>query len=956
MSNTLFYGDNLSILQQHVLDASVDLVYLDPPFNSNRDYNVLFREQSGRESPAQIKAFGDTWNWAGAAEAWADFAALCPVPKVIELMRGFHNTLGENDVMAYLVMMAPRLYHLWRVLKPTGSLYLHCDPTASHYLKLILDGIFGAKNFKNEIIWKRSYGHGDSRKSLGRSHDVIYLYTKTDIYTLNRFFHSHAAKYLEDFFRHNDERGRYKLENLTSPSPRPNLTYEYNGYPPPAKGWRVNLARMQELHADNRLHFPAKKDGRIMKKVYLHELEGQPMTDLWTDIHPISAHDAERLGYPTQKPIALLERIINASSNPGDVVLDPFCLTGDTLITTRGGLRPIRDVQEGDEVLTHEGRYRRVIRCYRRPYQGQMLTLFRSKSNIGIEITPNHPVLAVRAAACPHENRRCLPRSCRYHTSGRHLDCINPKSDYKLEWIEAGELQEGDWVYFPQTHSADAPITLPLPQTGHFNAIPLPQSVPVAPDLMEWIGYFAAEGFVDSNSVHFTNYEDAERIAELGCRLFGLTATVTQRPYLCKHIRFNSGALSRWMETMIGRGASQKTLPEWVHGLSAPCRQGLLCGLLRGDGSFRKDKIDDLSHSYRYSSSSPTLAHQLYRLLLAEGVACGYSIVKLNRAPRTINGHVCQVNHDAHQVHVYDITSMNHLLQATQEAPIYGETITRKPYDTYPFENGWLYTLRKIERAEDVDTDVFNIEVEEDHSYVTATMAVHNCGCGTAIVAAQKLGRQWLGIDVTPIATSLIQKRLFDQFEARDIRLLSAADKANAVTLARAFNVEGLPTDEAGARAMFEADHKKFEMWAVGLVPAIPQEKKGADGGIDGLAYFDVGAKELTKVVIQVKGGKNVGSPGVQQLRGAMSGLSAALGFYVTLEAPTRNMKAEALSAGYYKAATGVGRQVPAMQIRTVAELLAGHSFEFPVTVGSNVSFKSASAIAAASGQAGLDL
>ena len=229
------------------------------------------------------------------------------------------------------------------------------------------------------------------------------------------------------------------------------------------------------------------------------------------------------------------------------------------------------------------------------------------------------------------------------------------------------------------------------------------------------------------------------------------------------------------------------------------------------------------------------------------------------------------------------------------------------------------------------------------------------CGCGTAIVAAQKLGRRWLGIDVTPIATSLIQKRLYDMFEARDIRLLSASDKANAVTLARAFRVEGLPTDEAGARKMFEADHKKFEMWAVGLVPAIPQEKKGADGGIDGLAYFDVGDKELTKAVVQVKGGK-VGSPGVQQLRGAMQSFGASLGFYVTLEAPTRPMQAEALSAGFYKARSGVGRQVPAMQIRTVAELLAGQGFEFPVTVGSNVSFKQASAIAAASGQAGLDL
>ncbi len=546
MSNTLFYGDNLSILQQHVLDASVDLIYLDPPFNSNRDYNVLFREQSGRESPAQIKAFGDTWNWAGAAEAWADFAALCPVPKVIELMRGFHNTLGENDVMAYLVMMAPRLYHLWRILKPTGSLYLHCDPTASHYLKLILDAIFGAQNYKNEIIWERTGAHNDAKR-WGRVTDTILYYTKSNLYTFNTVRTEYSQDHLTKRFRNVDANGRNFWPNTClAPGGRGPL-YEWNGH---SRNWRFTKDRMSELDAKGDIYYS--ESGMPYRKNYLDELPGQTVQNLWADIK-MTKSGAERLGYPTQKPIALLERIINASSDPGDVVLDPFC------------------------------------------------------------------------------------------------------------------------------------------------------------------------------------------------------------------------------------------------------------------------------------------------------------------------------------------------------------------------------------------------------------------GCGTAIVAAQKLGRQWLGIDVTPIATSLIQKRLFDQFEARDIRLLSAADKANAVTLARAFSVEGLPTDETGARAMFEADHKKFEMWAVGLVPAIPQEKKGADGGIDGLAYFDVGAKELTKAVIQVKGGK-VGSPGVQQLRGAMSGLNAALGFYVTLEAPTRNMKAEALSAGYYKAATGVGRQVPAMQIRTVAELLDGHGFEFPVTVGSNVSFKSASAISAASGQGGLEL
>jgi site-specific DNA-methyltransferase (adenine-specific) len=329
--NTLFYGDNLTILREYIPDESVDLIYLDPPFNSNRSYNVLFKNESGQESEAQITAFEDTWHWDHtAARTFYELVEIAQ-PPVVKMIDALRNFIGENQMMAYLVMMTARLAELHRVLKPTGSLYLHCDPTASHYLKIILDTIFGPQNFRNEVVWKRSYGHGDSRKSMGRSHDVLLYYTKGDKYTLNRFFHEHDPKYLKDFFRHEDKRGRYKLENLTSPNPRPNLTYEYKGYPPPSKGWRVNLERMKQLDADGRLHFPAKKDGRIMKKVYLHELEGQPMTDLWGDIPPISAHDQERLGYPTQKPLSLLERIVQASSNAGDWVLDPFCGCGTAI-------------------------------------------------------------------------------------------------------------------------------------------------------------------------------------------------------------------------------------------------------------------------------------------------------------------------------------------------------------------------------------------------------------------------------------------------------------------------------------------------------------------------------------------------------------------------------------------------------------------------------------------------
>lgn len=327
-TNSLYYGDNLDILRKHIPDESIDLVYLDPPFNSKRNYNVLFNNPKGHQSQAQITAFEDTWHWGEQAEREYNEVLQQPNTDVAEMMVALRKFLRQSDMMAYLTMMANRLLELHRVLKPTGSLYLHCDPTASHYLKIVLDAVFQHQNFINEIIWKRSYGHGDSRRSMGRSHDTILLYAKSDEYLLNRFFHEHDEKYIESFFRFTDSRGRYKLENLTSPSPRPNLTYSFKGYPPPINGWRVSLEKMNLLDIENRLHFPAKKDGRIMRKVYLDELGGQPMTDIWTDLPPLSAHDKERMHYPTQKPVALLERIIAASSNTGEIVLDPFCGCG----------------------------------------------------------------------------------------------------------------------------------------------------------------------------------------------------------------------------------------------------------------------------------------------------------------------------------------------------------------------------------------------------------------------------------------------------------------------------------------------------------------------------------------------------------------------------------------------------------------------------------------------------
>lgn len=276
--NKLYFGDNLDILREHIRDETVDLIYLDPPFNSNANYNVLFKSPKGHESTAQIEAFEDTWHWNEQAER--EFGELVRQPNtdVSEMMQALRRFLGENDMMAYLTMMANRLLELHRVLKPTGSLYLHCDPTASHYLKIVLDGVFGKENFRNEIIWSyKKWAVAETKFS--RNHDVILFYAKSCDAQFNVLFQQRAASTLKRF-------GNKKI---------------VSGHD---------------------------EDGKRIPSTTLDEDSGGvKMSDVW-EIPIIAPSSAERLGYPTQKPLALLERIINASSNEGDVVLDPFCGCG----------------------------------------------------------------------------------------------------------------------------------------------------------------------------------------------------------------------------------------------------------------------------------------------------------------------------------------------------------------------------------------------------------------------------------------------------------------------------------------------------------------------------------------------------------------------------------------------------------------------------------------------------
>lgn len=333
MENHLYYGDNLDVLREHVGTETVDLVYLDPPFNSNANYNVLFKSPAGAGAEAQIEAFDDTWHWNDTAEEAFDQVARSGNTKAFDLLNAMRSFLGENDMMAYLSMMAIRLIELQRVLKPTGSLYLHCDPTAAHYLKLLLDGVFGADNFINELTWKRAHtvkgNTGQGGKFFGRNTDTIFFYGNGPDRerTFNPQFSDYSEEYLTKFYRFSEPDGRrYRLISMIGPggAAKGNPTYEVMGV---TKYWRYSQARMKDF-IERGMIVQTRPGAVPQRKQYLDNGKGVSIQTLWDDLPALGAGSSEGLGYPTQKPLALLERIIAASSNEGDVVLDPFCGCG----------------------------------------------------------------------------------------------------------------------------------------------------------------------------------------------------------------------------------------------------------------------------------------------------------------------------------------------------------------------------------------------------------------------------------------------------------------------------------------------------------------------------------------------------------------------------------------------------------------------------------------------------
>ena len=346
--NALYFGDCLDWMREWDSE-SVDLIYLDPPFNSKQDYNMLFAAEAGGD--AQWRAFGDTWVWDQAAARRVDAYVGAVTKPAHRSISGLYQMLGECGMLAYLTYMAERLEECWRLLKPTGSIYLHCDPTASHYLKAVMDDLFGADNFRSEVIWKRTSSHNRAKR-WAPVHDVILFYAR-DGFTWNRVLQPLDNEYVKRYYRYNDDRGIWQSTDLRGPGTRTGDSGQpWRGIDPTAKGrhWEPppdrampdwfefpdgysDLSvreRLDIMDEQGMIHWPPK--GSIPRfKRYLTDRAGAPVADVVTDIGPLGSHAKERLGYPTQKPTKLLERIIEASSNRGDLVLDPFCGCGTTI-------------------------------------------------------------------------------------------------------------------------------------------------------------------------------------------------------------------------------------------------------------------------------------------------------------------------------------------------------------------------------------------------------------------------------------------------------------------------------------------------------------------------------------------------------------------------------------------------------------------------------------------------
>jgi len=840
--NTLYYGDNLDVLERHIAAESVDLVYLDPPFNSNASYNVLFAEHNGKQAAAQIKAFEDTWRWdESAAEAY-----LCVVEgggKVSLAMQAFRTLLGNSNMLAYLAMMAPRLVELRRVLKPTGSIYLHCDPTASHYLKLLMDAVFGPQNYKNEITWKRANAHNDPKR-FGRISDCILFYSKSEKFIWNTQHTEYRDAYYESHYKKDQDGRFYRTVPLDAPKHGEGsigLLYEWKGkWPAKTRTWSIIKEKMEDYEARGLIRYTRTGTPTLLQ--YADEMAGVPLQNIWTDIPPVNPQAFERQGYPTQKPVALLERIIKASSNEGDVVLDPFC------------------VRKGTGVWT------------------------------------------------------CLP-PCSPPVNGGTK--TKPETDASFPLHVDGEGRGGVIVSLPDVGEGRGGVIVSLPDVGEGRGGVLTLPITLKPIETLIPGDYVLTHDSKPHKVLRT-ITKIHHGTMLGIKHHDSPAILwvtDEHCVLCKKRTISLGGKRDWShikpEHFARAREMRRELTNTEQVLWGKIRKEQLGVKFRRQhpiGPYIPDfycweaglivEVDGDSHFIENGPEYDTQRDAYLKSL-------GLKVLRFtnNDVKENLIGVVSTIISALKAVEASD----NHYRE-------WRRADTLEIGDTVYFGDELKPVHITEILTETTEEEVYDLEVEDAHSFLTEVCAVHNCGCGTTIVAAQKLGRRWIGIDITHLAINLMKNRLKIEF-GTEIK----------------YRVIGEPKALPDAEQLANSDPYQFQWWALGLVGARPaDQKKGSDKGIDGRLFFhDEAAGGKTKqVIFSVKAGHTT-SAHVRDLVGVIDREKAEIGVLITFQEPTSHMRSEAAGSGFYDS-PGWGKRYPRIQILTIAELLAGKGVEMP--------------------------
>jgi len=686
--NLLIWGDNKLVMSSLIKQGwagKINLIYIDPPFFTGADFTIRTKvgDEQIEKAPSIIeeRAYKDTWS---------------------------------GGIASYLRYMYERLVLMRELLAENGTIWVHLDEHVGHYVKVMMDEIFGYENFLNEIVWYYPDNFQGNVNRYANNHNIILVYSKTLGVKLNRI----------------------KIP-LDKPIKRDKRI------------WNKEKGKIVAARDEN---------GNIIYELFTHKYAD----DVWTigQSSVSKAHSSEYLGFDTQKPEELLRRIILSASNPGDIVADFFCFVPTSLVLTKDGFKKIAEVKEGDYIISHSGKFSKILRVYRRNYKGEMIFI-KPRKLPGTYVTPNHPVLVIKTRRCPYDQSIYCKPNCRFHNKNRYKSCPKYYEQYQAIWLEADKIEEKDLICVPKIKENKLNQETDF-HIGKFKSTdpkafnqPNQESIPLSEDLYRLIGYYLAEGFIDKRTLKFSVHKKEKdfifHIKKLIKDVFGIK---NSSEVLLKgnslHLLFHSVFLCNFFE-QFGKGAKNKQIPDAFMNSTDNNLLQLLCGFIRGDGSGDSERVT-------LTTISPKLAGQLYII----GYKLGYAFGLYKRLLYT--------GKTAYELTLYgkkaqELIKLSNLLIRNKNTRV----IARQSYRFFEDEDFYYFPVDKIKKLTMYEGEVYNLGVEDDNSYWSEIGIVHNCGSGTTLAVAEKLGRRWIGCDLSKFAIQVTRKRLLDIHNSKDL-------------------------------------------------------------------------------------------------------------------------------------------------------------------------------------------